>query len=171
MAVQYADYLAGTAKTWKSSAGDYAITLTSLANAAGREGAKGDFQDGIFGAPAFLEIRFESAVGSAATNGNVAELWIGESDNATAGTNNPGNLTGADAAVSNPDEAKLQCGYAGALCLSNALGTAVQKQRMTYYPSQRYIIPFVVNKSGQTLSGTAGNHTIVITPFYARSGY
>jgi hypothetical protein len=118
--------------------------------------------------PELLEIRFESAVGSAATNGLELELFIGESDHVTAGTDNPGNLTGADAALSNPDELKAQLNYAGSLVFSNARGTNVQKQRLRYFPICPYIIPLVVNKTGQTLSGTAGDHKIVVTPYYRK---
>lgn len=157
--------MAGTPKTW-STTGDYTITLTSLANAAGREGGKGDFYSATYGLPEELEVRFETAVNATATQGNVVELWIGESDNATAGTDNPGNLTGADAGLSNPDELKLQCNLVGALALSNARTTSIQKQRFKYYPTARYLIPLVVNLSGQALHATAGNHKIVITPYY-----
>lgn len=163
----YADLIPGTSKTWKSSGGDYAITLTSLANNGGREGVKGDLNDGTMGYPTLLEVRFNSSVGSAATNGNQIELYFGESDSSTAGTNNPGNLTGADAALSNPDELKLQCYFVGGLNLSNARGTNIQKQRFIYFPTARYIIPLVVNKSGQTLGSTAADHEIVVTPFYS----
>lgn len=162
----YATLVAGTPKAWKNTGGDYALTLTSLADGGGREGVKGDFHDATYGLPAFLDVRFESAVGSAATNGRVIELWAGESDHATAGTDNPGNLTGADAGLSNPDELKLQLNPVGALALSNARGTNVQKQRFVYRPTCRYWVPLVVNKSGQTLSGTAGNHSITVTPYY-----
>lgn len=157
----------GTAITWVNSGGDKVLTLTSLGNDAAREGDKSaTLVDGTKGMPELLEIRFESAVGSSATNGKEIEVWIGESTSATAGTDNPGNLTGADAALSNPDELKLQCYFAGSLVLSNARTTSVQKQRMIYRPTCPYIIPLIVNKSGQTLSGTAGNHKLVITPFY-----
>lgn len=166
----YADLEAGATITWAASGGDKALTLTSLANDAGREGAKsGTLVDGTKGMPELLEIRFESAVASAAANGKEIELYFGESDSATAGTNNPGNLTGADAALSNPDELKNQCALVGALVLSNARGTNVQKQRLWYpQPVQPYIIPLVVNKSGVALSGTGGNHSLVVTPFYRR---
>ena len=164
----YSDLVAGTAIEW-STTGGKAITLTSLANDAGREGAKSaTLVDGTLGMPELLEGRIESAVGAAATTGKELEVWIGESDNATAGNDNPGALTGADAAVTTPDEKKLQCNFAGSLAFSNALGTAVQKQRFTYFPTAPYIIPLVVNKTGQSLSGTAGNHKIVITPYYRR---
>lgn len=164
----YVGLIPGTSKTWKSSGGDYAITLTSLGNGSGREGAKGDFYDATYGYPEILGVRFESSVASAATNGYQVELWAGESDSGTAGTNNPGNLTGADAALSNPDELKWQCNFVGALVLSNARGTNIQKQWFTYFPSMRYWIPLVVNKAGVALGSTAGDHQIVVTPFYRK---
>lgn len=165
----YAHLVAGTAITWAASGGDKTITLTSLANDAGREGAKsGTLVDGTSGMPELLEVRFESAVASAATNAKEIELYFGESSSTTAATDNPGNLTGADAALSNPDELKAQLYFVGSLVLSNARGTNVQKQRLLYWPTQICIIPLVVNKSGQALSGTAGNHQIVVTPFYRK---
>ncbi len=166
----YSDLEVGTSITWAASGGDKAMTLTSLANDAAREGAKSaTLVDSTKGMPELLEVRFESAVASAATAGKEIELYFGESDSATAGTNNPGNLTGADAALSNSDELKHQCSFAGSLVLSNARGTNVQKQRLYYSPLQPYIIPLVVNKSGVALSGTAGNHSLVVTPFYRRA--
>lgn len=158
--------IAGTAVEW-STTGGKTITLTSLANAAGREGGKSaTWVDGTSGLPELLEIRFESAVAVAATQGLELELYIGESDSATSGTANPGNLTGADAGLSNPDELKLQLVYVGSIVLSNARGTNVQTQRMLFRPTCAYTVPLVVNKSGQALSGTAGNHKIVMTPMY-----
>lgn len=163
----YANLVAGTPKTWDTVPTTYTITLTSLANGAAREGAKGDFNDAALGGlPVLLEVRLESAVAVAAANGTVLELWAGESDSGTAGTDNPGNLTGADAALSNPSELKLQLDLVGALNLSNARGTNVQKQRFRYFPTCRYWIPVLVNLSGQALTGTAGNHKIVVTPYY-----
>jgi len=164
----YIHLVAGTAITW-STTGDKTLTLTSLANDAAREGVKSDtLVDGTLGMPELLEIRFESSVAVAATDGKHIELFIGESDNAAAGTDNPGNLTGADAALSNPDQLKFQCYRAGSIRLSNARGTNVQKQRMRYFPVCPYIIPLVVNKSGQALGSTAGDHKIVVTPYYRK---
>lgn len=170
MATTTYSYLeAGTTITWVNSGGDKVLTLTSLADGSAREGDKSaTLVDGTKGMPELLEFRLETAVGSAATNGLVVELWIGESDSATAGTNNPGNLTGADAGLSNPDELKYQLNIAGALALSNARTTSVQKQRFTYFPTCPYIVPLIVNKSGQALSGTAGNHKLVMTPYYRK---
>src|SRR5688572_30104232 len=151
----YSDLDACTAVTWAPSGGDKARTLTSKANNVGRQDDKSaTLDDSTKGMPEVLEFRLESAVGSAATNGLELELWIGESSSGTAGTDNPANLTGADADLSNPDELKFQCNFAGSLVFSNARGTNVQKQRLRYFPVCPYIIPLVVNKTGQTLSAT-----------------
>jgi hypothetical protein len=164
----YAFLEAGTAVEW-STTGGKAITLTSLANDAGREGVKSaSWVDGTKGMPELLRVLFESAVASAATNGKEIELWFAESDSATAGTNNPANLTGADAGLTNPDELKYQAKFAGAIILSNARGTNVQKQEMYFKPLLPYTIPLVVNKSGQALTATAGNHKITVTPLYRK---
>ena len=152
---------AGTAKSWKSSGGDYAITLASLPNGSAREGAKGDL--GALWARRYA-VLLASSVASAATNGLEVELWWGPSPHATAGTDNPSNLTGADAALSNPDVVKYQSIYVGSLILSNARGTGVQKAALAFFPTARYGTPFVVNKSGQALGSTAGDHEVRLIP-------
>jgi hypothetical protein len=167
---EYSDLEKGTTITWLASGGTYALTLTSLTTNSGREGGKsGSLIDGTKGLPEFLEVILESAVGSAASDGLELELYFGESDNAAAGSDNPGNLTGADAGLSAPDELKRQCFFVGSLVFSNSRGTNVQKQRMRFRPLTAYIIPLIVNKTGQTLSGTAGNHRLAVTPYYRRA--
>lgn len=158
---EYFKVAQGTIKSWKSSGGDYTLTLTSLANDAAREGGKGDLGSTWARRWAVL---FTSSVGSAATNGREVELWWGPSTSATAGTDNPSNLTGVDAALSNPDEVKVQSIFVGSLVLSNARGTNVQKTWLTFFPPTQYGTPFVVNKSGQTLGGTAGDHEVRLVP-------
>ena len=170
----YNDIVKGTARVWGPSGTTptptHNMTLTSLADNAAREGPKSaTWVDGTLGVmPVFLEICFESAVAVAATNGKEIELFFGESDDADAADANPGNLTGVDAALSNPDELKNQLNFVGALVLSNARGTNLQRQRFRYTPLCHYIIPVVVNKAGQALHGTADNHTIIVTPYYLR---
>lgn len=166
MPTSYADFFPGTAKTWASSGGDYAITLHNIANAVGREGVKGDLQNATYGNPAFIEWWLEWSATSSPTAGNLVELWVGESNHATAGTNNPGTLTGADAAVSSIADYKFQLSRVGALRL--AASTAVQKASFLHVPKQRYLIPVVVNLSGITSTNTAGNFLIRATPFFRR---
>jgi hypothetical protein len=170
MATAYSDLSAGTAVTWTSSGGDRVLTLTSLADGAGREGDKSaSWVDGTKGLPELIEVRFEAAVASAATAGKEVELYVGESDSATAGTANPGGLTGADAAVASPDEKKAQLVFVGSLVLSNAIGTSVQVQRLRFRPVCAYSIPVVVNKSGQALGSTGTSLKVVMTPYYRRA--
>ena len=151
----------GTAKSWKSSGGDFVLTLTSLANNGGRQGAKGDLGANR---ARLWEVLFTSSVAVAATQGLEVELYWAASTSATAGTDNPGNTDGTDSALSNPDELKLQLIYIGSLVLSNARGTNVQKQRFVFSPPARYGMPVVVNKSGQALGSTAADHEVRLTP-------
>lgn len=162
MAIQlYSKNAIGTALSWKSSGGDYAITLTSLAIAGARQGVKGDL--GAYFAQRWA-VLLSSAVASAATNGNALELYWAGSTSATAGTENPGAATGTDASFGTPAEYKLQLLPVGNLVLSNNAGTAVQIQMFEFFPRYRYGMPVLVNSSGVALSGTAGNHEIRLTP-------
>lgn len=156
----------GSEISWKSSGGTYTITLTSLANNGGREGGKADLGNGDVDWDQDWVVFIESAVNVTAVNGAEIELWWGNSLHATAGNDNPGNLTGVDAALSNPDELKMQLDFIGSLVLSNARGTNVQKQMHIFRPKGRYGIPLIVNKAGQALSSTAGNHAIRMIPLY-----
>lgn len=170
MAANYSDLVIGTEMTWKSSGGTKVLTLTSLTNGSCREGDKSaTLIDGSKGMPELLVCRLESAVGSAATTGRELALFFGESDSATAGTNNPGNLTGADAGLSTPTELLMQLFNCGSLVFSNTRGTNVQKAVLFYWPKSPYIIPVLYNDTGQTLSGTAGNHVLSVTPYYRRT--
>lgn len=158
----YVKHEVGTAITWKSSGGIYAITLTSVTDGNGRQGAKGDL--GANRARVW-DVEFTSSVGSAATAGNQIELWWGASTSATAGTDNPGGLSGTDATFNTtPDEYKKQLIYIGSLILSNNASTGIQKQYLSFVPPCRYGMPVVVNKSGQTLGSTATDHTLTFIP-------
>jgi hypothetical protein len=160
------DYLlkeVGTAKVWKSSGGDYALTPTSVTNGNGRQGAKGDL--GQFRARRWVPF-VTSSVGVAATAGSEVEFWWAPSDSATAGTDNPGGTSGTDATFNTtPDEYKQQLIFLGSLILSNNAGTGIQKQYLaSFEPPTRYGMPVVVNKAGQTLGATATDHTFTLIP-------
>jgi hypothetical protein len=96
--------------------------------------------------------------------GNQVELYWAPSPNGTAGTDNPGNTNGTDAALANPDELKQQLVLIGGLVLSNAVGTGIQRQVFEFYPPTRYGMLVVVNKSGQTLGATATDHEVRLIP-------
>jgi hypothetical protein len=151
----------GTPLSWKASSGDYAITLTSLANAAARQGVKGDL--GSFWRHRWA-VLLSSSVASAATAGNLLELWWAGSPSATAGTDNPGGANGTDASFGTPGEYKFQLQRVGSLYLSNNAGTGIQRQTFDFFPRFRYGMPILVNSSGQALGATAADHEIRLVP-------
>jgi hypothetical protein len=173
MSIAYGPFFdVGTAYTWTSSGGDKVITATSLASGSARQGDKSaTFLDGTKGLPAFFDVKVLTKAGSAVTNGLFLGLYMGESNSATAATDNPGGLTGADGSLANPAEITLQLRFLGAFPLSNALGTGTQTWRTVFYPRLAYQIPVLVNSSGQTLSATGTDHQIILTPYYNKVSY
>jgi hypothetical protein len=154
-----------TPVTWKNTGGTYALTLTSLANNAAREGAKGDL-GAVHAARYMFRLELELAV--AAAVGAVVELWFSTSPNATAGTDNTSVvITGADAAwapASGVDDNKHQLTFIGALvCSDAAAGTRFRQEFIAFLPT-RYVVPVIVNKSGQALSATAANSFLTVIP-------
>jgi hypothetical protein len=116
MAANYSDLTPGTALVWKNTGGDFAMNMKALATAGIREGVKSaTLVDGTKGFPEILEIIAETKVQSAPTAGNECPVYLGFSKNSTAGTENPGGLTGADAAVGNADQLP-QLVFAGPSC-------------------------------------------------------
>jgi hypothetical protein len=170
----YAPLVAGTPLVWTTSGGDKVITGTSLANAAARQGDKSatlvDASSPAKGLPAFLEIVVETKVQSAPTDGLTVDLFLGFSNNATAGTNNPAGLTGADGTLASPASVTPQLTFVGSIICSNAIGTGIQRQdSMFVAPKDAYVIPVLVNSSGQTISATGTDTKITITPWYQQS--
>lgn len=153
----------GTAKVWKASAGDYALSLASLANNAARQGAKGDL--GVTRARRWnvlVEIQMEVAP----TAGNLIELFWSSSPSATAATQNTGGASGSDAAykAGEEDEWKKQLAFIGALVVTADDETSfTQTMEFVFEPTHRYGMPVVVNKSGQALDD-AFAHAITLTP-------
>lgn len=149
----------GTPKSWKASGGDYAITLTSLADAAARQGAKGDLGEYFRQRWA---VHLAASLAVAATTGKLLELWWSSSPSATAGTENAGGASGADAAYTAAYRPQLQ--FIGFLYLANGLGTGIQRQDFEFMPRFRYGMPVIYNGAGQALGATAADHEIRFTP-------
>lgn len=156
----------GTPITYKSSGGTYTWTPTSLANGAGRGGPKADLQVAATGKfprvwLATLEVALAVAVASDYLG---IELWWSPSDNATAGSRNPGNHSGTDATLTNASTLKYQMQLVGTMSLTIAGSTSLQLQSFEFYPLSRYGSPLLYNASGQALHATATNHVLTLTP-------
>ena len=156
----------GTALTWKASAGDYVITLASLAAAAARQGAKGDL-----GAKRAVRwaCRVQLNMDVAPVNGAAVEIYWSSSPSATAGTDNTGGCSGADAAYTGSAgglvaATKLQLQLIGAMPMTADADTVVQIAEFVWYPTQRYGMPVVVNGTAQVLEGDNDSHQIVVFP-------
>lgn len=167
---------AGTPITWASSGGSKVITCTSLAGtgttAAARQGDKSaTLVDGTKGLPELLEVMLTMKFTSAPTAGGFVALYFGESDSSTAGTGNPGTLTGADGSLSNPSEIVAMCNLVGNLIASNAIGTGTQQQRFIYAPTCAYIIPVIYNQASPAFSSTALDTLLTVTPYYRKIPY
>lgn len=156
----------GTAKVFKSSGGDSAITTASLANGSGRQSVKLDL-----GATFAQRWRARAEVEMAATPtaGNTVDFYWAPSGSATAGTDNPGNVTGADAAYagysSNLTATIPQLIYIGSLVLTAQATTTVQKGEVgTFFPPARYGSLVVVNNGGSAFHSSDTSIRFEITP-------
>lgn len=157
----YAKLTPGTPISWKASGGDHVLTLTSLANGSARQGDKGDL--GQYFARRWA-VLVSIQLGSAGVNGDSVEVFWAASPTATAGTDNPGSCTGADAAFGTPAEYKLQLIPIGLLAVSNNAGTNVQTEVFELTPPCRYGMPVIVNSSGVSFGATAGNFEVRLIP-------
>ena len=165
-------YVAGTPITWKSSGGTYAITCTSLAAAASRQGAKSAT---LVAAPPggttavlpdYLQCILQVQMTSAPAAGSEVQLFLGFSDSATAGTDNPAGLTGTDAAGPNADTLG-QLVFAGSVVLSNNIGTGVQLAYLAKVPPlDAYVSPVVYNGSLVAFDATAAHTILTVIPYF-----
>lgn len=153
--------------TYKSSGGTYTWTPTSLANGAGRSGPKADLAIAATGKyPRVWSAQFEVALAVAVASDYLSvELWWSGSDNATAGTHNPGGHSGTDATLTSASTLRYGMTFLGFISLTITAGTGVQiSQPFEFYPLFRYGSPLLYNASGQALHATATNHVLTLTP-------
>lgn len=143
------------------------INLTSLADAAARQGAKADL--GATRAMLYLvAVAMELAV--APTSGEIIEIYFGGSLSSTAGNGNPGGLSGSDAAYTGTSgdslaDSVLQLKHAGPLvCTADATGTVQYQEVGIYAPQMRYVMPVVKNESGQALHSDAVEMYVALIP-------
>ncbi len=150
------------------------IDLTGVAAAAARQGAKADTADSDYSDVAnrrarrfAVTARIEFA--AAPTDGDTVEIYMGPSLSGTAGTANPGGLTGADAAYtgtagSTLAESLKQLDYVGSLVCTNDGTTVVLQQTWVYSPPLRYVSPVAVNSATPAFVADAVEMSITMTP-------
>ncbi len=167
---------------WANS-GDYAgaggtrthqIDLTGVVATEAREGAKADVADSAYSGVAgrraerfAVTLRIEFA--TAPADGDTVDLYFGPSLSGTAGTANPGGLTGADAdytgtAGSTLPESLLQLDFVGSLICTNDATALVQQQTFVYSPSLRYLSPVVLDNGADNFHSDAFEMSITMTP-------
>lgn len=173
----------GTAIVWANS-GDYSSTisglvqthqldLTSLADAAARQGAKADL--GATRARKYavlIAIEFDVAPAS----GEVVEVYWAGSPSATAANANPGGTSGADAAyIGTPgdslDDSVLQLRWLGNLVCTLDAATQVQYMALSDLEGEipRYGMPVIKNEGGQAFEGDAVEMYFALIPLIDES--
>ncbi len=154
----------GTAKTLKPSGGTGAMTPSTLANAAYWQSAKIDL-----GATLAQAYYFDLAVDLAATPtaGNTIDFWWNPSSSGTAGTDNKGGTSGADATYAgysaNAAAAVKQLIFIGSMVCTTQ--TSLQKgmiQGMLNAPN-RYGSLVMLNGAGSAFASDT-NFVVTMTP-------
>lgn len=145
---------------------DCQISLTGVANGAARQSVKVDL-----GAVRALLYSVRAAIELAATPtaGNTIDFYWAPSGSGTAGTANPGNISGTDAAYagysSNLTATLPQLQYIGSLvCTAQATGTVQYGEVGTFMPRERYGSLVVVNNSGAAVHSDDVECNVVFDP-------
>ena len=144
------------------------LDLTGVTNGAARQSAKFDL--GAVRAPAY-NVRCAFELAATPTAGAVVSLYVAPSQDATAGTGNPGAVSGADAAYtgysSNLAASLKQLQYVGDfVCTAQATGTVQVAGAGIFVPRERYGSLVVVNNSGAAFHSDMVETHIVLDPVY-----
>lgn len=159
---------AGTTKTLKSSGGDAAITLASLANGSYRQAAKLDLGTPfaqVYDVLADLEL-----ASSGLTAGNAIDFWWSPSSNGTAGTDNMGGCSGTDSAYTGYSGGSAATGikqliFIGSMIVTAQATTTVQKAYVgSFVPPTRYGSLVMLNGSGAAIHTSDTNCQIRLVP-------
>ena len=168
----YGPLVAGTPITWADSGGTNTMTLSALASGSARQGPKSTtLVDNTKGLPALLEVLLTVTPTSAPTDLKTVDCYLSFSDSATAGTNNPGNLSGTDATYTAGAGELAQPVFAGSLVASHDIGAAAQFQRFLVVPQDAYVSPALVNNMDVAFKTATGVtvHSITISPWYQQT--
>ena len=156
--------IVGTEMIWDSAGTDGTITFNGILTLAARQGTKEDlFDGGAFFARRYSVFFRTDSGGTGPGAGEPVELWWANSRHATAGTDNPGETSGTDAAYTDHDDRKKNLQLIGFLSM-NGDSDLIQAAYFEFEPWARYGMPVVINNTAQTLGATAGDHIVAITP-------
>lgn len=176
-------YAGGSVSTWTSAGGSGiggTITCTSLASGSSRQGVKSATSivappNGGTNAvpPDYFAVLLVMQYAVAPTDAGTVDLYFGFSSSATAGTSNPGGLTGTDAAGPTAAGDLGQLAFPGSLVASNARGTGVQLGNPVVLVNpdpvnSPYLLPVILNNSngGQAFDSTAAHTTLTVVPYW-----
>ena len=143
------------------------IDLTSLASGAAREGVKVDLTTPR---ATSYRVRLCPELNVAPASGVTIEVYFGLSNSVTAGLDNPGELTGADAAYTGTtgdsvaDSVKQFIGPFVYVCTSDVAPISLPMDIGILNPTQQYIVPVVVNSAAQALEGDAVEMYLALIP-------
>jgi hypothetical protein len=142
----------------------YGLDLGGLANAAARQGVKGDL-GATRAAQYAVRVGIELDVDLSAA-GQVDVYWS-TSPSGTAATSNTGGATGADAAYTDGvDSHKEHLEYIGTLYLPATADDDILYDGIigVFSPKDRYGMPVVINRSGQALEADADTMYVALIP-------
>lgn len=143
------------------------IDLTSLADAAARQGAKVDLGAARAGA---MRVRFCPELDVAPDSGETIFVYFAFSNSVTAGLDNPAEVSGADAAYTGTtgdsiaDSVKQLVGPFTYVCTSDVAPISLPMDIGVLFPTQRYVSPVVFNEAGQALEGDAVEMFLALIP-------
>ena len=142
------------------------IDLTSLASTEARQGVKVDL-GALRAARYAVTLRVEGDV--AFTSGDVVSLHWAPSPHATAGTANPGGVSGTDDDYTGTAGDSLadsigQLDQVGVLPCTSDAAPVVQQKTWLFFPTERYGSPVVWNETTQAFEGDAVEMSIIFMP-------
>jgi len=145
---------------------DVELDLASVANNAARQSSKCDLGENR---AAEYAVRAALEFAATPTAGNVVELYWAPSHSATAGTGNPGGISGADSAYagysSNLDASIKQLIYIGSfVCTAQATPTVQIAEVGILAPTERYGSLVVYGKAGSAFHSDDVECNIVFDP-------
>jgi hypothetical protein len=161
----------GTPKVFKSSGGDGAVTLASLANGAYRQTSKIDFGATLGMAYAVF---LDAELAATPTAGNTIDLACNPSSSGTASTDNRGGCSGTDSAYtgysSNAAAAFKQLPFVGSgVCTTQATANVQKMFVGIFVPAQRFNSFVLLNGSGAAFHSSDANCVLTFTPMEGTS--